>query len=284
MFDPLQLCRIFQPIGNDLDGAVVKAFEGAAYGHHFFCRGVGAGDDSAALVHMSVEARRGEAERAGFQCCSRKLLHGCGVGRCCVVVAALTHYVVAQRHVWHLCADVHDVGCVDAVEVLLEGFPTPGHTFVQRCTRDVFHAFHERNECAFLARPHRRKADAAIAHHDRGHAMPATGCERLVPAHLAVVMRVDVNEPRCEQVATCVDDPTRIGRPTCAGPPAPRNDRGDGRAINDNTAVECRRAAAIDDARVTDDQVVHGVLLGGGRMSGLLGKPKLPQCRRRVNR
>ncbi|MEO0963371.1 MAG: amidohydrolase family protein, partial [Pseudomonadota bacterium] len=40
----------------------------------------------------------------------------------------------------------------------------------------------------------RGKADAAIAHHDRGHPMPARGSHLLIPSRLTIVMRVNVDK------------------------------------------------------------------------------------------
>ena len=55
------------------------------------------------------------------------------------------------------------------------------------------------------ARPHRREADAAVAHHHRGHAVVDAGREGLVPGGLAVVVGVDVDEARRHPGAAGVD-------------------------------------------------------------------------------
>ena len=60
-----------------------------------------------------------------------------------------------------------------------------------------------RSACLALAQ--RREADAAVAHHQRGHAMVDAGREGLVPAGLAVVVGVDVDEAGREPGAGGVD-------------------------------------------------------------------------------
>ena len=60
-----------------------------------------------------------------------------------------------------------------------------------------------RSACRALAQ--RREADAAVAHHQRGHAVVDAGREGLVPAGLAVVVGVDVDEARRQPGAGGVD-------------------------------------------------------------------------------
>ena len=55
------------------------------------------------------------------------------------------------------------------------------------------------------ARAHRREADAAVAHDDRGDAVPARRREQRIPADLAVVVGVDVDEAGRDQQPVGVD-------------------------------------------------------------------------------
>ena len=69
---------------------------------------------------------------------------------------------------------------------------------------------------SWSAGPHRREADAAVAHHDRGHAVPGRRGELGVPRGLAVVVGVDVDEARRDERAVGVDLPARRVPSTCA--------------------------------------------------------------------
>ena len=61
---------------------------------------------------------------------------------------------------------------------------------------NVLDAFHETDEPVVLVGLGRREADAAVAHDDRGHAVPAARREQRVPGDLAVEVRVHVDEAR----------------------------------------------------------------------------------------
>ena len=62
---------------------------------------------------------------------------------------------------------------VERVEVLGEALPVPVDALVQRGAGDVLDALHQLDEEALAAGAHRREADAAVAHHDGGDAVPA---------------------------------------------------------------------------------------------------------------
>ena len=84
------------------------------------------------------------------------------------VVRALAEHVGAQRAVRHLRGDVeHARHRRERVEVLGERLPTPVDALVQRGAGDVLDALHQLDEEVLLAAPHRREADAAVAHHQR---------------------------------------------------------------------------------------------------------------------
>ena len=55
VLNPLQFRGIFQPVGNDFDGAVIKPLEGAADGHHFIGGCISAGHDATCLVDVTVK-------------------------------------------------------------------------------------------------------------------------------------------------------------------------------------------------------------------------------------
>ena len=88
---------------------------------------------------------------------------------------------------------------------------------LQRGAGDVLHALHQADEPLVAIRGHRREADAAVAHHDGGDAVPAARRELLVPRGLAVVVRVDVDEARASRARRRRRSPRcRARRP---GPP-----------------------------------------------------------------
>ena len=69
-----------------------------------------------------------------------------------------------------------------------------GEALVQRGAGDVLDALHQLDELVVVGRPHRGEADAAVAHHHRGHAVPRRRHEPRVPRRLPVVVGVDVDE------------------------------------------------------------------------------------------
>ena len=67
--------------------------------------------------------------------------------------------------------------------------------------RSVLDRLHQLDELILTAGTNGREADTAAAHHHSCNAMPTRRRDQLVPAHLAVEVCVDVDEPRREQVA-----------------------------------------------------------------------------------
>src|SRR6476659_13350 len=69
--------------------------------------------------------------------------------------------------------------------------------------------------------PCRREPDTAVTEHGSGDAVPARRSEIRVPRHLTVVVRVNVDEPGCDDKAIGVEfalrtpaDPTDLDDPT----------------------------------------------------------------------
>ena len=113
---------------------------------------------------------------------------------------------------------------VDRVHVIGERLPAPRDALGERRAGDVLDAFHQLDERRLAARPHRREADAAAAHHARRHAVQRARRQLGVPRHLAVVVRVDVDEAGQHVRAARVDraarrararSPTSTIRPSC---------------------------------------------------------------------
>ena len=241
-----------QGVGDELHGAVGKPLEGAADGLHLLGGCPGAGHQITGLVQVAVEAGRGEAQSTRLQGPPGEAAHGFHVFRGRVVVAALAHDEMPDGHVRDLGPHVHGVRRVDVVEVFLEGFPAPGNTLVQRGARNVLHALHELDQLVLGAGAHRRETHAAVAHDDGGHAVPAGGGHVLVPADLAVIVRVDVHESGCQQISAGVDFRRRRACRSACG----RHGR-DPAVVDDHVAGIRILSGAVDDGGISDDQVVH---------------------------
>ena len=102
---------------------------------------------------------------------------------------------------WGLGRYVDRVRGVNDIQVFRERLPSPGDSFVQCSSRDVFHAFHELYQLVFGTWANRGESNSAVAHHDGGDTMPGRGCYLLVPANLTVEMGVNVHKAWCYQLA-----------------------------------------------------------------------------------
>src|SRR5581483_8095157 len=102
--------------------------------------------------------------------------------------------------------------------------------------------------------------DTAVAHDDGRHAVPARRRQLRIPAHLAVVVGVDVDPTGRENEPAGVD----------LTPPALVDgaDGTDPRAVDGDVAAERWSAGAVRDRRPADHDVVHGVPLGVGLLAG----------------
>src|SRR6185369_6783153 len=104
-----------------------------------------------------------------------------------------------------------------------------------------------------MRRPRRRDAEAAVADHDRGDAVPRGDREHAVPEDLRVVVRVDVDEARRD------DESARVER--ARGGTAEPPDLGDATGSDADVALAARGARAVDQGAAADRQVepvAHG--------------------------
>ncbi len=153
---------------------------------------------------------------------------------------------------------------LDGVEIVSEAFPGPAQPFVQGRARNVLDAFHQFDEAVVVGFAHRRETDAAIAHHDGGHAMPARRIEPRIPRRLPVIVRVDVDEARRDELAARID---LLAARTRDLPDARNLAVGDGDIGRENGA-----SFAVCDGAAPNDEVVlggHGASPGYCFVNGL---------------
>ena len=143
---------------------------------------------------------------------------------------------------------------VERIEVFGKRLPIPGESFGERGTWNVFDCFHEFNQLLAFRRTCGRKTDPTVAGNDCGDAMHRRRLEQLIPGCLAVVMRMVVDEPGCDDESTRIDY-LRAVTVNCA-PDLYET------AIRDGDITdETRCAGAVDDGSVSDHEVIHSALL-----------------------
>jgi len=196
--------------------------------------------------------RRAEAQRPGPDAVGRQAAHGLdllGGGHRLVVRPPVAHHVAPQRRVGHLGGDVERMGqALDHVEVLGEALPAPADAFGQGRAGDVLHALHQSDEPVVAVGLHRSEADAAVAHHDRGHALPGRRGQQRVPGDLAVVVGVDVDPARGDQQPFGVELLAPRARHVTHG--------GDAAVVDGDVGHPAIRTGPVDHGPAPDDQIV----------------------------
>ena len=134
------------------------------------------------------------------------------------------------------------------VEEFGKGPPVPGDAAVEYLERDALDIDQVAHRDLARLGLARRDADAAIAHHDRGDAVPRGRADRRVPADLRVVMRVRVDKAGRDDSAGRIDDFRRA-----VADPA---DLGDLAILDRDIGLAPLRAGAVDHGAVLDQQIV----------------------------
>ena len=203
---------------------------------------------------VADRARGGEAERARFDAFLHDARHRrdvLGRGRL-VTGSALPHGVGADGAVRDLAAHVDgEFAAADDIEVLGVGLPAPGDALGERGARDVLDALHQFDEPLFLAGPHRRESDSAVAGHDGGDTVIARRFQQIVPADLAVVVGVDVHEAGRDDLAGGVDGFGGLGLQGRVPGPAPA-DLDDLAVLDTDVGGEPVGPGAVDDGPAGD--------------------------------
>ena len=129
-------------------------------------------------LHRAVieRARGGKADRTGTHRLRAQGAHFSDVlfRRRFQARATFAHHINTQRAMGKLRTDIDVMRTRrHRIEIVRKTVPCPAQAFVQGNTGNVFHPFHQFDQAVLIGGAHRCEADAAIAHDDRGHTMPA---------------------------------------------------------------------------------------------------------------
>ncbi|CAG7209929.1 hypothetical protein PICSAR30_03446 [Mycobacterium avium subsp. paratuberculosis] len=249
------------PLRGQLEHRLTAGRHGAAQTEQLLLGGERAGHGLAVHRAVAHRARRGEAERAGLDRLADQPAHRLDVvgGGRLVAGAALAHRVGPDRAVRDLAADVDgELLLADRVEVFGVGLPPPGDALGQRGAGNVLDTLHQLDQPLLGARPHRGEADPAVAGDHGGDAVTAGRLEQTVPAHLAVVVGVDVDEAGSHDFPCGIDGFGGLGGRQAAGLGAVGADDVDDLAVPDaDVGAIALRARPVDDGSAGDFQVEH---------------------------
>ena len=240
--------------GGALEHAPTVPAQHVGDGVQLVWRGPRARHRTAVGHRVEQRPRRGEAEGPGFHGLVDQLDHRRDVlvrGRR-VVHAALAHGVMADRAVPDHAADVRALReTVHGVQVLAVRHPVPRQAVHDGVARDVLDALHELGQVRPVLGSARGERDAAVAHDDAGHAVPAARRADGIPGELGVEVGVDVHEARGDDAPVGVELTMSLG--------VERRVDGD-HAVADHAHI-CglgRSPRAVDNRAVPDDEIhVH---------------------------
>ena len=157
----------------------------------------------------------------------------------------------------HLAADVDgEFLPADDVEIFGVALPAPGDALGERGAGDVLDAFHQADQPILLPGPHRREPDPAVTGDDGRHAVATGRLQQRIPAHLAVVVSVNVDKAGRDDLSGCVDGLGGIAfQRRTARPTAPNLD--DLAVFDGDVGIESVRAGSVDDGAAGDFEVEH---------------------------
>ena len=248
---------------GQLEHGLPAGGHGAAQTEQLLFGGKRAGHRFAVHRTVSQRARRGKPERAGLDRFGDQPAH-CrdvvGGGRL-VAGAPVPHRIGADGAVGDLAAHVdRELLLADRVQVLRVGLPAPGDALGQCGAGDVLDTLHQLDQPLLAAGPDRGEADAAVAGHHGGDPVAARRLEQAVPAHLPVVVRVDVDEAGRHHMPCRIDGFGGVGhlrgaRLGVVGAPAYNVD--DHAVLDADVGPVALRARAVHDSATDDLQVEH---------------------------
>ena len=179
--------------------------------------------------------------------------------------------MVPNGGVAHLTRHVDREPLLHAPHVVGHADPLPGRPLLHRAERHPFDPGQHPHQVVAVLGLAGRDGEAAVAHHQRGHAMPEAGREQRVPQHLVVVVGVDVDDAGSDNLALGVDDALGLAR-HLAG-------LDDLAALHRHVAGKRRCAGAVDDRPVPNDEVVHEMAPPARRRGSF--EPRIPRFARR---
>jgi len=198
---------------------------------------------------MRETARSGEPDRA----CAYRLAH-LALHRGEIVAAGrlaertLAHHIASQRGMADVSRVVDPFGQpIDRVQILWKVLPRPADPRLHRFRRDVLGALQVAHHQVLFALAAWRQGEAAVAHHDRRHPMPARTDAQGISEDLRVHVGVSVDESGRDDGALRVDRFARRLGDFAHGH--------DFAARDSHVGAKTRRARAVDNKRVADDKV-----------------------------
>jgi len=206
------------------------------------------------VAHMGGGFGGGEAQRTGPQRLGHQIaLGGDLFGRAFTLGGFLAHDIHAggsvadeRRHVDRSAVRL------EGIEVLREGLEAPvAEAGAQRIDAHALHVLERAHDQVTVLGPRGRNREAAVAHHDGGHAVPRRAAHQPVPHDLGVVVGVDVHEPGAHDAASGVDGLGGFG-----GRSAERHHLAVGDA---DVADVAGRSRPVDDRAARDLQVIRHV-------------------------
>ena len=239
-------------VQDHLDGAPAHVVQAAHDPGQLLTAGVAAGQRAALVADVIARGRGGEAEGAGFHGLAEQPPHGGDLvvgGR--ALEGGLAHHVVAQGREGDEAGDVDtEAAPVDGIEILAVALPLPVDAGLHDVVGDGLDVDEVLHQDLARRRLHRRHAHAAVAHDDRGHAVPRRARHHRVPRDLRVVVRVRIDEARRQHQPLGVDH-------ALGGVAVGTADLADDAVVDAEIAHEAGAAGSVADARVLDQQVEH---------------------------
>jgi hypothetical protein len=164
-----------QMLGGDLDGAAAELVQHRGEPDHLVVLGAAARHRAAVAAEVRRRLRGREAQRAGAHALAQQLLHARDfLLRRGALGGRVVEDVIAQRRVAEERADVeHGLHRRDRFEVLRERLPVPGDATAQGGQAHALDALEHAHDAVAPLRLARGEREAAVAHHDARHAVPA---------------------------------------------------------------------------------------------------------------
>ena len=137
----------------------------------------------------------------------------------------------------------------ERIEIIGKAFPIPFHPLGERSAGNILNTLHQADQPIMLVLFRRCKANAAIAHDNRGDAMPARRTHLAVPRCLAVIMGMDINKAWRDDFTQSIN--------LFAARSADLAYSGNDAAIHRDIGDKARCARAIHHGSTTNDQIMH---------------------------